>query len=224
MGLLDTIIKEIKENQHIKPLVIYFSILVGGGALVYLAMQFFIVQGLNYTIDNLTKDRDFYHQQNSELREQLAKNASENEHKNSIQFDKIISLYQKQLNDYEIKNKQLSQIVESQKNQLAEFSYNAKLASNNNREKNISVLKKDLAALDYDIKQLYSKQSLLGADYGYSQKECDKENPVGYSNTCEQASKTKYLLESVNEQIKSQLDKRKFMQEELLSIQKSNIN
>ncbi|MFK21247.1 hypothetical protein EEM15_21725, partial [Salmonella enterica] len=80
------------------------------------------------------------------------------------------------------------------------------------------------AALDYDIKQLYSKQSLLGADYGYSQKECDKANPVGYSNTCEQASKTKYLLESVNEQIKSQLDKRKFMQEELLSIQKSNIN
>ncbi|VDZ54376.1 Uncharacterised protein [Citrobacter freundii] len=128
------------------------------------------------------------------------------------------------MNDYEIKNKQLSQTVESQKNQLAEFSYNAKLASNNNQEKNISVLKKDLAALDYDIKQLYSKQSLLGADYGYSQKECDKANPVGYSNTCEQASKTKYLLESVNAQIKSQLDKRKFMQEELLSIQKSNIN
>ncbi|HBL7009302.1 TPA: hypothetical protein LSH92_004543, partial [Citrobacter koseri] len=126
--------------------------------------------------------------------------------------------------DYEIKNKQLSQTVESQKNQLAEFLYNAKLNSNNNLEKNISILKKDLAALDYDIKQLYSKQSLLGADYGYSQKECDKANPVGYSNTCEQASKTKYLLESVNEQIKSQLDKRKFMQEELLSIQKSNIN
>lgn len=107
---------------------------------------------------------------------------------------------------------------------MAELLYNAKLTSNNNREKNISVLKKDLAALDYAIKQLYSKQSLLGADYGYSQKECDKANPVGYSNTCEQASKTKYLLESVNEQIKSQLDKRKFMQEELLSIQKSNIN
>ncbi|EJP2380397.1 hypothetical protein NU047_004618, partial [Salmonella enterica] len=177
-------------------LVIYFSFFVGGGAIVYLAMQFLIVQGLSYTIDNLTKDRDFYHQQNSELREQLAKNVSENEHKNSIQIDKIISLYQKQLNDYEIKNKQLSQTVESQKNQLAELLYNAKLTSNNNREKNISVLKKDLAALDYDIKQLYSKQSLLGADYGYSQKECDKANPVGYSNTCEQASKTKYLLES----------------------------
>ncbi|EDS8208524.1 hypothetical protein AZH80_004809, partial [Salmonella enterica] len=136
MGLLDSIIKEIKENQHIKPLVIYFSFFVGGGAIVYLAMQFLIVQGLSYTIDNLTKDRDFYHQQNSELREQLAKNVSENEHKNSIQIDKIISLYQKQLNDYEIKNKQLSQTVESQKNQLAELLYNAKLTSNNNREKN----------------------------------------------------------------------------------------
>ncbi len=221
MSFLESSFKYITDSKNIK-LIVIVAILSCVGS--YFAIDELIIKEKVSRIEELNKDKNHLASQLKDIQNRLEKQIDSEDSRLEKNVANVKALYNEVITDLNRKNNQLMQERDTLISQLAQNAHTTQLEINKRNNENILALRQTLNSVEKNIHTLYLTHSRLSSEYGYSQKECEKRGSDFYGNICEQSSKYKAELDSLGEQIKSQEQRRKFIQEEILSIQRGAIN
>lgn len=220
MTLLESLINYLKDSKNIKPLIISLLTITPLSVLcTYLVMDNIVIKGKSSRIEELTYDKNYLTNQLTILQTQLEKQVSNEDSRLDKQSSAVKALYEGIISENNIKFKKLTEERDQLAFQLAKCSSNEKMEVYKINKENLIQLKQELSSVEKTINYLYDNHSKLSSEYGYSIKECEKSGTGFYSNICEQSSRAKYQLDSLVEQIKSQEQRRQFIQNQILLLQ-----
>lgn len=220
MSLFENFISYLKNTQNIKPIIISLLTMMPVTALVtYLVIDNMVIKGKASRIEELTYDKSFLSSQLASIQSQLEKQTNTENSRIESRLATVKTLYDENLSE----NKNIINQLTSERNdlvsQLAKCNNSEKLWLYNVNKENQEQLRQELSSVQKNINTLYLEHSRLSSEYGYSATECEKRGSSYHSNICELSSKSKAQLDSLNEQIRSQEQRRQFIQNEILLLQ-----
>lgn len=220
MNLFESFIIYLKDSKNTKPILISLLTMLPLTALcTYLIIDNIIIKEKTSRIDELTYDKNYLTNQLETLQTRLEKQVDNEDSKIEKRSTSIKALYDGIISEKNIKLKELSDERDELTLQLAKCNSSEKMEIYKMNKETIIQLKQELISVQKNINNLYLAHSQLSSEYGYSVKECEKRGESYHSNICEHSSSSKAKLDSLSEEIKSQEQRRQFINNEIMLLQ-----
>ncbi|MBT1729716.1 hypothetical protein [Enterobacter quasimori] len=220
MNLFESFIIYLKDSKNIKPILIsLLTILPLTSLCTYLIIDNIIIKAKTSRIDELTYDKNYLTNQLEIVQTRLEKQIDNEDSRIEKRSASIKAMYDGIISENNIKLKELSDERDKLNFQLAKCNSSEKLELYKINKENIIQLKQELISVQKNINNLYLTHSQLSSEYGYLAKECEKRGESFHSNICEHSSSSKAKLDSLAEEIKSQEQRRQFINNEILLLQ-----